>query len=539
MQHLSLYATRITILIAVPVLLWYVSLDYCRHAATPFHVGAATAAQNHSSTCHCSVALPCELASPSALMAAELSPSAAAVPTPSAAAAVAPPPRAPPSNDAADAFFANHGKDLLSAWSLRASAHVCSGGTPIEVFHGADHSAPQSFLAPEKRSCVFRNLCWSGNEFVYYRDPAHPIPFEYSNTAGAVFAPPAPLLATGQKVAVSESREWLQLAVVDGPIPDAYVFADAAAAADAPVHILVTASYYDNIGHELADSVWPAFGTMLETRMLGLDNQVVLIGAPQVYYGAHETLSRRPVIHMGDVPAQTCFAWTIAGNGGRGLPSPPLPSLQSWSLMHDFAYGRYGWPRAAAGAAARLSSGSARRAQGEKLHIVVRYKPERHSFTNYDALMASLAAHYPSANITLLKPEELDFAAELQILSQASVYITPGGGGAFTAAYLPRNAVVIFAAACWPSAAEACAAPTPSGVCCFQVERHIWSNWQYLHAAYYNYVGAAGDMVRQEGGGFEPLKWNYPVAIDELLKMVQRGLYLSKGVEMAAAPSPL
>ena len=424
-------------------------------------------------------------------------------------------------DDLKSSFYANHGKDLLSAWTHRASAHVCNGGTPVEVFHGADHTSQQRFMTPEKRSCVFRNLCWSGNNFVYFKDAAYPIPFEHSNSMGPIFEPPAPLLSYGQKFADDISRDWMRIAVEDGPIPESYKIANDTGVDNEPiVHVLVAASWLENIGHELADSVWPAFGTMMETRMLALDNQVVLFGTPDHAYGSHDCLSKRPSLNIAQYPAQTCFSWAVAGNGGRGLPSPPLPSLFSWSLMQDFVFARYGYQHAA------LSPATF---QAEDFRIVVRYKIDRHSFTNYDALMSGLRCCYPGADVVLFNPENFTFSEEIRFLSSASVYITPGGGGSFTAPFLSRNAVVIIAAACWPGTVLACATPTPEGACCVQVERHVWSMWQYMHVFYYTYDGPIARMVRQESSGFEPLLWNYPVHIPSLVSLIDKGLHLRSG----------
>jgi hypothetical protein len=431
-------------------------------------------------------------------------------------------------------LFANHGKDVLSSWARPATAHVCSGGAPIEIFHGADHTAPQRFMSPEKRSCVFRNLCWSGSEFVYFRDPVHPLPFEHSNAAGGLFAPPAPLLAYGQKFDKDDERNWLHLTVADGPIPASYRMATGAGADGEPtVHVLVGASWLDNIGHELADSVWPAFGTLLDTRMLALDNQVVIVGEPLKSFGSHAGLSQRPPMSLAGVPPQTCFPWAVAGNGGRGLPSPPLPSLFSWAAMQSFVFQRYGLAHSALGAATSTSEAAVD--NGGQLHIVIRLKTSRHTFTNYDELVAGLQRCYPSASVSLFIPGTLSFEEELRLLARAAVYITPGGGGSFTAPFLSRNAVLVLGAACWPAAAAACQAPTLEGACCVQIERHVWSNWQYIHTEILTYLGPTSAMVRDPADGLEPLRWNYPASLPALVELINRGLFLSRGEEALAA----
>ena len=467
---------------------------------------------------------------------------------------------------AGSSLFANHGKDVLSSWARPASAHVCSGGTPIEVFHGADHTAPQRFMAPEKRSCVFRNLCWNGGEFVYFRDPAHPLPFEYSNAAGPQFAPPSPLLALGQMLDKYEYRDWISLSMVDGPIPASYSMADGVGADGEPtVHLLVASSSMNNIGHELADSVWPAFGTLLETRMLALDNQVVVMEKGAEPYGSFASLSQRPPVKLGAIPAQTCFPWAVAGNGGRGLPSPPLPSLFSWSAMQSFVFQRYGLPhgalevpvRAHAAAAAAAARVPADASPADGLRIVIRHKTGRHTFTNFDELVGELRRCYPSADVALVDPETLSFEEELRLIANATVYITPGGGGSFTAPFLSRNAILIIAAACWPGTAAGlgadtavglgidknnpCQAPSPAGVCCMQVERHVWSNWQYIHTEYLTYLGPVDAMRRDPAAtheNFEALSWNYPANPATVMEIIDRRLFVSRGIAASNCTPP-
>ena len=427
-----------------------------------------------------------------------------------------------------DALYKNHGQDILLSWKEQSSAHVCSGGTPIEVFHGTDHLAGQVFMSPAKRSCVFRNLCWNFGgsglpEMIYFRGDERPLPFEYSNAHGPLFDPPSPLLVMGQLFDKDDSRTWLTLRIMNGSIPESYTMAPADS-----IHIISANQYLENIGHELADGVWPIFNTMLETRMLALDNQLVFLDNARKSFGVHESLSQRPIKYVSDFPDQVCFPWAIAGTGGRGLPSPSLPSLFSWSLMQDFVFKRYDLPFSALSV---LGAVDGDKRAAEDLHIVVRHKPDSHSFTNYDDIMLELKRCYPSAKLSLLKPEALSFAEEVRVLASASVYITPGGGGSFTAPFLPRNAVLIIGAACWPgqTPGHACQSPSATGVCCFQVERHVWSNWQYLHVSYYNFAGPASAIVRSNSCCFEELLWNYPVNMTELGALIDRGLFLAKG----------
>jgi hypothetical protein len=415
----------------------------------------------------------------------------------------------------AHALFVNRGKELLSSWEQPMSAHDCIGIAPIEVFHGADHTAAQKFMPPDTRICVFRNLCTEVDgtdiRFIYFRDEANPIPFEHSNTHGTIFDPPSPLLR------LRNGGSYMHLTLRNGPIPSDFIRVDI----DGDVHILTEPFDTSNFGHILGDGVWPIFNVMLETRMLSINNQLVFLQPPPTVSSPYTTLSTRSFKTLGDFPAKTCFSWAVAGDTGRSVRSPSLPTALSWSIMHDFVYERYQW-----GSAVELQPASS----ASSIQILVRYKDQRHAFTNYEELIDNLRKCYPSAKVQLIVPELMDsFYDELSILSKTSVYITPGGGGSFNAFFLPSNAAVIFGAACWPHHILACSQPTAGGVCCVQVERYIWSFFKFLHVDYYTYTGRQEDMVTKASSWFPALDWDYPVDLDYIRQQIDRALFLSSG----------
>lgn len=421
-------------------------------------------------------------------------------------------------------LFSNRGKAVLSAWTQRSSAHVCFGPAPIEIFHGKSENSPQVFTPPQKKTCVFRNLCLHEGNFTYFQDPLHPIPFEFSNTRGPLYDTPDPLVDTGASTHIYYAQDdWLHITVVSGGIPSSFTILD-----DPAVHVLVTPRFLDNPGHEFGDSTWPTFNAMLDSSMLDVSNQIVFLpvggngpggwGGGYTGYPArtYESLSRRPIKRLDAFKNNSCFSWALAGNGGRYLTSP-LPSPFSWRVMHDFVYERYSMQHNAVAP------------PFEPVSIVIRFKKHRHTFTNYDELVSELRRCYPSARVVLFKPEDSPtFTDEFNVLSSASVYITAGGGG-FSSVFLPTNAVVIFAAACWPSNNSACAVTSASGVCCVQVERHIWSNLPYLHIAYYNYDGSPSSISPNEGGHYFALDQDYKANITQIFALIDRGLFLSRG----------
>lgn len=434
--------------------------------------------------------------------------------------------------------FRNYGKAVLGSWVSNSSAHVCVGATPYEANFGVSHTGAQQFMDPNGRVCTFRNLCvrprsaQAGVEFVYFRDAAHPLPFEHSNAHGPVFEPPNPLLE------MSASPDMVSLVVEVGPIPANYYLAESDV-----VHVPIIPSYVDSRGHELADFTWPIFYTMLETGMLALDNQVVLFADPlglvSPFYRSFESLSIRPAHAISKYPTHTCFPWAIAGIGGRWLAKPLLTS-SSWRTLHDFVYARYRLPDPAA---ARLVTEAPEQhaaqlvglhTQDADIHFVIRYKASGHAFSNYEHIVDELERCYPSAVVTLIMPDELSFKGEVELLSRTSVYITPSGGGAFSSVYLPTGAVVIYGAVCWPASTDPCQVASPSGVCCLQLERYIWSAASpHLHVSYYTYSGPAKALTKNRPttpaypSGW--LDWDYPVNVSALFELIDRGLYLSKG----------
>ena len=434
--------------------------------------------------------------------------------------------------------YRNYGKDVLASWSnADASAHVCLGSSPPDINGGADKFGPQKFMTAASRKCVFRNLCWSGSRFEYFRG-ADPLPFEHSNSAGDVYDPPDPLLDLSNDDAFRKG-DFLRVTAVDGAIPSHYTRTD-----PDTVHVIAVGRFFrqgekhGNIGHEFGDSTWVVFNTMLDTGMLSTDNQVVYFdmdGRHAVLEGARtaDMLSSRPLASMQSFPGPTCFSWAAAGSGARYLFSPSLPTAAAWRAMHDFVYARFGLD----GGPRRLAESQADAAAASPpIRILVRYKDHRHTFSNYPQIIADLQRCFPSSSVELYDPGNVTntFHAEFLELSRTDVYITPGGGGSFMAPFLPVNSAVIFGAACWPSVAGAtegvCSNPTPGGACCVQVERFLWSALPYLHVSYYNYMGAVTELRRQPGVPANGvLDFDYPVDTARLTKLVKRALQLSKG----------
>jgi hypothetical protein len=435
-------------------------------------------------------------------------------------------------------MYQNYGKDMLAFWSdTNSSAHVCVGSSPPDINNGANIFGPQQFMTATSRKCVFRNLCWSGSRFEYFRG-ANPLSFEHSNSAGDVYDVPSPLLDLSDEDAF-HLGDFLRVTAVNGSIPSHYVRTDSET-----VHIIAVGRFYRqwepffNIGHEFADSTWVIFNTMLDTGMLAADNQIVYFdmdGQPASLVGVRTTdmLSSRPLANMQSFPGPMCFSWAAAGSGARYLFTPTLPTSAAWRAMHDFVYARYGL-NGGPGQQLSASQADAAAAASPPARILVRYKDRRHSFSNYPQIIAELQRCFPSVEVMLYDPGNATntFHAEFLEISRTDVYITPGGGGSIMAPFLRVNSAVIFGAACWPStdAEGVCSNPTPGGACCVQMERFLWSALPYLHVSYYNYMGAAADLVRKpDMPCCSVLDFDYPVKTLRLVKLVERALRLSKG----------
>ena len=436
-------------------------------------------------------------------------------------------------------FFSNYGKVVLDGWSGAgregSSAHVCSTPTPNDPIFGGNPSPPQQFSAPQHRVCTFRNLCWDGEsrEFVYFRDISYAMPFEHSNSHGDVFEPPSPFLDLASSFSDPQRNapialDWMHLRVEDGPFSRlGFTLAEDTES----VHLLMALHWaYPNPGHEQADNTWPAFNTMLETGMLAMDHQLVYVQVsdwPPYPPKTQEMLSRRPGRAMSSYSNKTCFSWAIAGMGGRWVLGPPLPSAFSFRVLHDFVRERYGYPPSIT--APETTGGAA----DDRINIVVNYKQTHHSFHNYSGFLADLARCYPSANVVLFKNEEHpSFREEIDILSNATVYITPGGGSSFSAVFLPAGAVVVYGSACWPRTQRDCAEPTAGGVCCMQIERHIWSRFSHLHVAYYTHTGDVGLLKSDPtvpSYWWPPFNWDYPIDFSAMSTLIDRGLFMSRG----------
>ena len=87
--------------------------------------------------------------------------------------------------------------------------------------------------------------------------------------------------------------------------------------------------------------------------------------------------------------------------------------------------------------------------QRKKLTIIVRHKEKRHSIMNEEPLAAFLRARYAGVEVNVVDFKSLaNPVDEAYAMSNATIFITPMGGGSFDANLMQDNAVVIFTEPC-------------------------------------------------------------------------------------------
>ena len=92
------------------------------------------------------------------------------------------------------------------------------------------------------------------------------------------------------------------------------------------------------------------------------------------------------------------------------------------------------------------------RGHGEvSCRIGIRVKDSRHRFLNTEEMVQFLTARYPHCKVQILsRAVDLTMSEEIQWISNLTVYITPPGGGSYSALFLGRGAMLLVGKICWP-----------------------------------------------------------------------------------------
>ena len=132
-----------------------------------------------------------------------------------------------------------------------------------------------------------------------------------------------------------------------------------------------------------------------------------------------------------------CFSKLIVGTSknafimGAGHPDPGLLRVHRDVVFHA------------------LSIPHVQPAERSKINIVIRHKTKRHAILNEQALADHLSDRYnPRVYVKVLDFETLSPEEEVYAMSNATIFITPMGGGSFDANLMQDNAVVIFTEPC-------------------------------------------------------------------------------------------
>lgn len=147
-------------------------------------------------------------------------------------------------------------------------------------------------------------------------------------------------------------------------------------------------------------------------------------------------------------------------------------------------------------------SGASDAPRGNPVPIIgVREKEKRHRFTNHRDIVDHIAKTCAFCQIKEL-PESLyqstSAAEEVMLVNSLDVYITPAGGGSYSALFLNDGASALFGKICWPINDQAAPADPTSfrleqmelnrskatDVACFKSDSALWDRVAYISRAF-------------------------------------------------------
>ena len=416
-------------------------------------------------------------------------------------------------------MFHNHGKEMLLHANPNYSSHFCVDGRDMEVWGPKDPLTRH--LRTDKRltdaaltTCIFRNLVYVGDrtKFQYVVDPDGHYPFEQFNDGSRSIFP----WRQGPVVGWSKSRILLSYPRVGSTVSKiAKKSLD-----DDTVHVLTEALEYANYGHQMVEGSWLAFEAMLRTQMMDPNNVMLSIHPGNAKFQPYHLVSTKPVLFIEKLEKGTRIPWLVVGTQKHNFNSAQN-HLNPFLLKTMADFGKVVWRR-------RFPS----RSYDKKKLIVVRKKKERHGFSNHEALLDFLFKKYPRYEVKELDPPQTPFREEIDLIMQAALYITPGGGGAYSLVFLPQGSSAIVGAFCWPHLPGENLKSNPKGsaIACRQTDRHLWAKLIHVHQFYYSFKGPVQDFVIGPRTAFVPeLDFSYPVDLDEMGALIQKALAKSMG----------
>lgn len=337
-------------------------------------------------------------------------------------------------------IFSKQGKT-----NIRFSSFICANGVKPEF----------GKLDWKKRSCLFHNVGFVNKTLIFHQNPAE----EHNWGAG---------------YELNEEDLFSSFAV---PVKRTPLSIHAFGYPSAPYTTPVVISALDYIarppGHDIS-VMWSVFDVMVQMGMLGLDNHLLL---ETMYKGSHVPISK--------------FWKTLAQNVSDldafiGRHPSVLFSLACLGHANEESLFRF-----SNGYLADIYRRRAYALLGLDLNLrnaspvfLVRQKEGRHRFTNHPEIVQRLRQCCKTCAVYELEyPSSIH--REMQQVAEADVYITPSGGGSFSAFFLRNGCSALFAEICYPTAKKgtrkhASVVRSVNGVSWYELEGWLWDTMTHI-----------------------------------------------------------
>lgn len=295
-----------------------------------------------------------------------------------------------------------------------------------------------------------------------------------------------------------------------------------------------------NIGHALADSVWPVAKVLWMLKDVvgflepGTRTRVLLARRCPEYNGkstcgpqlkAWQMISSLPVVYSDELNG-TCFSRLVVGSSHANYIRdvnyphfrymPPQPPEGVLGFYTQLARHAQGWKP-------NLPVVTMEYSAQQKPQLVIAHKPNRrHWMTNESEVIEHLERQFPQLSIKLTDFAGTTAVEELAIMQATSIYITSMGGGSFNTALLPERACAVFLIPCMPWKGAS------NGVLCQQIknEMKLWHSATYLSVLSYEHDHARDMQKMMDANHTESAKWPgydwaYKVNVTRLSALVQ------------------